>query len=65
MRVGQVIGATDRTASTATRRPVTYQEVFATLYDNLGIDATRTTIVDPSGRPQYLLAEQQPIAELA
>lgn len=64
MQVGQVIGATDRTAGMATRRPITYQEVFATLYHNLGIDATRTTVVDPSGRPQYLLAGQQPIAEL-
>ena len=64
VRVGQVIGATDRTAGAATRRPVTYKEVFATLYRNLGIDATRTTIVDPSGRPQYLLADHQPIAEL-
>jgi len=64
LRVGQVIGATDRTAGAATQRPVTYKEVFATLYRNLGIDATRTTIVDPSGRPQYLLADHQPIAEL-
>ena len=64
MKVGQIIGATDRIAGSATRRPVTYKEVFATLYHNLGIDATRTTIVDPTGRPQYLLEGQQPIPEL-
>ena len=65
MNVGQVIGATDRMASTATERPVSYQDVFATLYHNLGIDPHRTTIMDPSGRPQYLLSEGQVIQELA
>jgi len=32
MRTGQVIGQTDRTASVAIARPVSYQDVFATLY---------------------------------
>lgn len=64
MRVGQVIGATDRTASNATSRPVTYQDVLATLYHQLGIDSSRTTVVDPSGRPQYLLDQGQPLSEL-
>jgi len=65
INAGQVIGATDRTAGTATARPVTYQEVFATLYRNLGIDATNTTIIDPTGRPQYLVSEGEPLPELA
>lgn len=64
MRVGQVIGATDRTASTATSRPVTYQEVLATLYHRLGIDTTQTTLIDPAGRPQYVLDQGRPIREL-
>jgi uncharacterized protein (DUF1501 family) len=65
MRTGQVIGATDRTAGTATTRPVTYQEVMATLYRNLGIEATKTTVIDPSGRPQYLVSEGEALPELA
>ena len=65
MKVGQVIGATDRLASAATERPVSYQDVFATLYRNLGIDAFKTTIEDPTGRPQYLLSEGSAISELA
>ena len=65
MQTGQVIGATDRTASTATDRPVTYQDVFATLYRNLGIDGTKITLTDPTGRPQYLVSEGQPLDELA
>jgi uncharacterized protein (DUF1501 family) len=64
MRTGQVIGATDRMAATAIERPIHYQDVFATLYRNLGIDALRTTIADPSGRPQYLLDRGSVIAEL-
>ena len=55
MRTGQVIGATDRLAGEAVSRPVTYSEVFATLYHNLGIDTRTTTLDDLSGRPQYLL----------
>lgn len=64
MNVGQVIGATDRTAGSAISRPVHYKDVMATLYANLGIDARNTTIVDPQGRPQYLLDDGKPLPEL-
>ncbi|MFC1759141.1 DUF1501 domain-containing protein, partial [Planctomycetota bacterium] len=64
MRVGQVIGSTDRTASRATSRPVTYQDIFATLYHNLGINPHQTTFIDPTGRPQYLLESGQALREL-
>lgn len=63
-RTGQVIGATDRTAGAPTTRPVTYQEMLATLYRNLGIDGLKTTIIDPTGRPQYLVQEGEPLPEL-
>ena len=65
MRTGQVIGATDRIAGEATRRPVTFGELYATLYHNLGIDVSRTTINDLSGRPQYLVEDHaEPMREL-
>jgi uncharacterized protein (DUF1501 family) len=64
MRVGQVLGTTDKTASVATSRPVTYQDVLATLYHRLGIDASQTTLIDPAGRPQYLLDQGRPLSEL-
>ncbi len=64
MKVGQVIGATDRLASAVVSRPVHYQDVFATLYRNLGIDLRSTTIPDPGGRPHYLLDRGQAIREL-
>jgi uncharacterized protein (DUF1501 family) len=64
MRHGQVIGATDRLGGEAVERPVNFQEVFATLYHNLGIDAANTTVADLSGRPRYLVEGYAPIPEL-
>jgi uncharacterized protein (DUF1501 family) len=54
-RHGQLIGATDRTGGEATERPVRFGEVFATLYQHLGIDALKDTVPDLGGRPQYLV----------
>jgi uncharacterized protein (DUF1501 family) len=64
MKVGQVLGATDRQAGSVTSRPLHYQDVFATLYHNLGLDPETTTITDPNGRPQHLLDQGKPIREL-
>jgi hypothetical protein len=55
MRTGQVIGATDRLGGYAAHRPVRFQEVFATLYRNLGLNLSQVRIFDPNGRPQYLV----------
>jgi hypothetical protein len=55
MRTGQVIGATNRLGEYAKERPVHFQEVFATLYHNLGLDSSKVTITDATGRPQYLV----------
>jgi len=63
MKVGQVIGATNHLGEFAVQRPVHFQEIFATLYHNLGIDTQATTLRDPTGRPQYLV-ERSPIPEL-
>jgi len=65
MRTGQVIGATDRLGMDVVERPVKFQEVFATLYHNIGIDVRTTTVRDNQGRPQYLVESGvQPITEL-
>jgi hypothetical protein len=64
MKTGQVIGETDRYAGAAISRPVSYQDVFATLYNRLGINARAVTITDPTGRPQYLLDQGEVIREL-
>jgi len=65
MRTGQVIGSTNRLAEHAKDRPVTFQEVFATLYHNMGIDINRATVTDFTGRPQYLVdSNALPMREL-
>ena len=64
LKVGQVIGSTDRTAAAATSRPISYKDVFATLYHTIGIHPHRVTLDDPSGRPQYLLDEGKTIREV-
>ncbi len=57
MRHGQVIGATDRIAGEAIARPVTFGEVYATLFRHMGVDTKQTTITDLNGRPQYLVED--------
>lgn len=65
MRTGQVVGSTNRLGEYAKDRPVKFQEVFATLYHNLGIDLNQVTEKDLRGRPQYLVDEDiQPMKEL-
>ena len=65
MKTGQVVGATDRLGGEAAQRPVHVGEVFATLYQNMGIDVNKVTLQDLAGRPQYLVDNgYQPISEL-
>jgi uncharacterized protein (DUF1501 family) len=63
LKTGQMIGATDRTASTVVERPVRFEEIHATLYDRLGIDHL-STVHDLTGRPQYLTDHHAPLPEL-
>ena len=64
MKTGQVIGSTDRLGGEANDRPVHFQEVFATLYHNMGIDVNKATVTDLAGRPHYLVDGHQPMKEL-
>ncbi len=64
MKTGQVIGSTTRNGEDAKERPVTFQEVWATLYKNVGVDLN-SRVFDVSGRPQYLVDPGvEPIKEL-
>jgi hypothetical protein len=64
LRTGQAIGATNRLGEFAKDRPVDLHEIFATLYHQMAIDPERTTLIDPNGRPQYLVDVRQPMREL-
>ena len=64
MKMGQVIGKTDRLGGQIIERPVHFGEVLATLYRQVGIDPNKTTVRDLAGRPQYLVDHHQPMPEL-
>lgn len=57
MRTGQVIGTTNRLGEHAIDRPVSFQEIWATLYNNLGLNLRAVREFDLRGRPQYLVDE--------
>jgi uncharacterized protein (DUF1501 family) len=63
LKTGQVIGATDARGERPVGKPIRVQRVLATLYTVLGIDPAET-IADYNGRPQYVLDDRQPVAEL-
>jgi uncharacterized protein (DUF1501 family) len=64
MKVGQVIGSTDKLGGHAASRPVHYRDVLATVYHNLGVDP-HTFLYDKANRPISILPpENEPIAEL-
>ncbi len=62
-RTGQVIGATDGQGGHSRDQPYTPQNVFATLYDVLGIDPERI-VPDRTGRPTPLLDDCAKIKQL-
>ncbi len=64
LRLGQVLGSTTRWGEEPRTRPVHFRDVFATLYQRLGIDVASTQFTDLSGRPQYLVGDHRPVAEL-
>lgn len=63
LRSGIVVGETDSKAERPKNRPLGPQNVLATVYHGMGIDPQKT-VPDFAGRPQYLLDEREPIAEL-
>jgi hypothetical protein len=54
MKVGQVIGSTDKLGGAAASHPVHYLDVLATIYHNLGIDP-HAFISDKANRPVNIL----------
>jgi uncharacterized protein (DUF1501 family) len=64
MRMGQAIGVSDARGEYVKERPVSPQDVAATVYHHLGIDARNTLIPDYFDRPIPILASGEPIREL-
>ena len=63
-RMGQAIGKSDARGAYVSDRPLHPEDVAATVYHHLGIDARNTVIPDRSGRGRYLVERGEPIREL-
>ena len=63
-RMGQAIGMSDAHGAYVAERPLHPEDVAATVYHHLGIDARHTAIPDRAGRPRYLVEHGEPIREL-
>jgi Protein of unknown function (DUF1501) len=63
LRMGQVVGETDSRAERARSGHISFQNIMATIYHVLGIDA-KDALPDFTGRPQHLLDDPEPIEEL-
>jgi hypothetical protein len=63
MRTGQVVGSTNSRGEQPKDRPLTPNDLWATVYHHLGIDPD-STFPDHSGRPMPILPFGAPIPEL-
>ncbi len=63
IRTGQVIGATDPWGEYVSERPLSPNDLLASLYHHMQIDPRRE-FLDRSGRPIPILDRTEPIAEL-
>lgn len=63
LRHGQVIGSTEHDGGHIKDRPIKPGDLAATIYRHMNVDL-QTTYLDPRGRPQYVIQDGQPIAEL-
>ena len=64
MKMGQIIGKSSDKGEHVVDRPISPQDVAATVYHHLGIDAAAVTFQDKTGRPSYLIEKGEPIREL-
>lgn len=64
LRMGQVIGETDSRAERAKTGDIGFQNIMSTIYKVMGVDPI-VKLPDFSGRPQHILSDRRPIAELA
>jgi hypothetical protein len=64
LRVGQVVGSTTSKGEHPKDRPLTPEDVWATVFHHLGIDWRNTSFLDHTGRPMPILPYGEPIKEL-
>lgn len=64
LRTGQVVGSTNSRGEHPKDRPLTPNDLWATMFQHLGIDHARTAFLDHTGRPMPILPYGSPIGEL-
>jgi uncharacterized protein (DUF1501 family) len=64
LQMGQAIGKSSPRGEYVVDRPISPQDVAATVYHHLGIDARAVTFPDGLSRPVYLIENGQPVREL-
>jgi hypothetical protein len=64
MRVGQVVGSTTARGEHPKDRPLTPNDLWATMFRHLGIDHDNISFLDHRGRPMPILPYGEPISEL-
>jgi hypothetical protein len=64
LKVGQVVGSTNAKGEHPKDRPLTPNDLWATMFRHLGIDWNNTSFPDHRGRPLPILPYGEPIAEL-
>ena len=64
MKMGQVIGRSNPRGEYVADRPVSPQDVTATVFKHLGIDARKVHFRDGLDRPTALVETGEPVREL-
>jgi hypothetical protein len=64
MRTGQVVGSTNSRGEHPKNRPLTPNDLWATMFRHLGIDYAHTSFLNHTGRPMPILPFGSPIEEL-
>jgi hypothetical protein len=64
LKVGQVVGSTTSRGEHPKDRPLTPNDLWATMFRHLGIDWHGTSFLDHTGRPMPILPYGEPIKEL-
>jgi Protein of unknown function (DUF1501) len=64
MKMGQVVGSTNARGEHPHERPLTPNDLWATVFRHLQIDYRNTSFPDHRGRPMPMLTSGDPIAEL-
>jgi hypothetical protein len=64
MRMGQIVGRSSPKGERVADRPISPEDVTATVFHHLGIDARSVAFPDAQNRPVYVVEHGEPIREL-